>query len=456
MSATAWFSSATCCARDAKALLTAEEVAQRYEGNRRALWPARITWTYTQLAGPVMKSNQAIQADRLRKRLRGDGVFPKERAELIKQLQDLEQMAKDPNAPAPTVVIQDFWTDGRAFQTRTPFAAKVPEGWSFPDVEANEQTLLRELSEIQILSVPDDGAEKGARVWLGDRRKQAGMMHLKQASWGSRQLPPLALAVPYEIESVHPFDQLFAAPIRELAVVGTKSTPSAELLTLERTEIVSGALENLMTDEERRRLAGRVGFFNLQTAWVDPARGCLPVRMEWSQRWTLDGREVFKTPAHIIVENVEIEQVADGVWYPRTSSMTTYAADESQELPKFSLTSILEGRPPSGRSGILQTFEWKVHKVQPRLELAQNFFALPFPNGSIVLDHDKNRLVAVGDRSAVLNRIVAAPGVVTGDQPTSRTFIWLIGANVLVLALIIVAWRMNKKRRPPGASQGSN
>jgi hypothetical protein len=210
----------SCCAQEAAALLTPEEVLRRYESNRRQLWPARVTWTYTMAHGPMVKADYRAHAAELRKKAAENRhLSPKERAELLVQARNEEKSADDPNALVPTVILQDFWTDGRAFQRRIPPAKPLPAGWSFPDVAANEQTLLNELLEIEITSAPD-GPEMGVRSWAGDAGRRVGNVNQPLSPWLNGQLPPLALAVFHDVNAAHPFDQFFAAPVAQLAVVG--------------------------------------------------------------------------------------------------------------------------------------------------------------------------------------------------------------------------------------------
>lgn len=212
-----------------------------------------------------------------------------------------------------------------------------------------------------------------------------------------------------------------------------------------------------LTAEEEARYGGRFRFFDVRTAYVDPERGCIPLRMDWTQRWMFGGRTILQTPAFSTLSNVEIEQVVPGVWYPRSSSMTVYVAENQENVPRVNPDDIVEGKPPqAGPAALYLTTDWKVHNVQAQIELSKDFFALPLPQGTLVMDRTANRLFAVGDRSAVLNQMLAAPGMVGDNSAINRRFVWLIGANVLLLALVVVAWKIGKRRRKSRAPEQSD
>jgi hypothetical protein len=271
--------------------------------------------------------------------------------------------------------------------------------------------------------------------------------------------PPLALEEPYDAQTVHPFDAFFAAPAAELSVQGVQKVGPIDTLVIERREDVSKDIPHFLSSDDARRYGSRLRWYRTCTAWVDRARGCIPVRMEWSSRWTLDGND-FPNPvaalASPVIASVEIEQLASGAWYPRSGTITVYSDEEPvREVP--GVAELIAGKPSARvRQGLDHTITWNASSVRANVELAEGFFALPFPDGALLLDHRNETLTAVGNRTAVLNRLIGLNGPSGDDQagPGGR-FIWLIAGNLLLFGMIFMVWKLGKRWRGSSGDKGA-
>jgi hypothetical protein len=339
----------------------------------------------------------------------------------------------------------EFWSDRVAFQVRTP-AVLVPDrdapgrSFRFPSGAARAENLMTDFHEIAIYNFSGRLSD-GIRFWNGvlDGKPQAAILSsLNPGSVGSH-LPPLALRHPVAGFVQHPFDEFFSQDPQEARVVDRTNLDGRDLYVVEKavTEPNGRTRLRLLVEE-----AGKdINKLTLQTvlrAWIDMDRGCLPLRIEKTERMIYDGRtydDIWANGPSSVIVTHEIEKKAGGGFYPTRVSLVGYGADtRTAKNVSLSFDKMISGLPEMNFVPEREV-QWVAQAVESGRDLT-GFFAFEFPESTVYFDERNSRVVGrtydpLPARGAAA--LARRPGAANGSiRPL------LIAANVVLVALLIL------------------
>jgi hypothetical protein len=190
----------------------------------------------------------------------------------------------------------ELWTDRIGFQVRTPGILVADRDapdrtFTFPTGPDRKAKLERDFKEISVYNFNGNRAD-GIKFWNGvisEKPQGAILSELHETSPG-KWLPPMALREPIAGFILHPFDLFFSGIYDSARVVEQTTLGGREVYLVEKivsmpemaermrilVEHDGGSVEKLLVQE-------------VQRAWVDVSRGCLPLRMELTAQWIYDG-----------------------------------------------------------------------------------------------------------------------------------------------------------------------
>ncbi|MEQ9066854.1 MAG: peptidase M56, partial [Gimesia chilikensis] len=265
-----------------------------------------------------------------------------------------------------------FWTDGRAFHQRRPYQLRqknttLDQGPVWPAENLNQQ-----YNEIELISWSDQN-QPPLRRWYGWEKRQ----QFPQGEIGNelKQISNLKTTAPLGLNEYHwaeelpeySLDACLTKPSHRYRVVGRENRDGRALILV---EFLNEPHEQ--TPERRWRMR----------AWVDPAQGYLPLRIEWGY---IDQENQLAWGLSQHAEVLQVKEV-DGSYYPTRIKYQEYTSDVRKEQEQYEKLKpenrLLENFPvvPTvpGRSTI-----WEVLDIQPQQQIAPETLALRFPEGTV-------------------------------------------------------------------------
>lgn len=435
----------TVAAQDKQALPAAEEILAGYRANFKKLMPVEMTYRVL-----TQDNMNCINEDR--RQLKGlEMLLNMDRAELenafkvVFENTDVNDRQKDEYFRMVTMdfvrkkllvegkltpeAIQSrlkeslaerryFWTDGKSFHQR----------WS-TDEKALEENLKR------------------GPVWPAENLN-THYHAIKMISWSDNKQPPMRhwygngpdnrstrATIGNKLSDINSF--------KTIAPLGLKELPWKE--------IHSYGLDNSMSESPdhyqvigRAKFRGRPvilmdGFFTpggeptelryRMRAWVDPAQGYLPLRMEWAR---VDDANKVVRGLHQETEVLEVKKVADG-YYPVRIKFQEYTFDSlgiEKQIKEIGVEN-LEDRPlpdlplVPGRVKI-----WEATEFTPRKAIDPAVLALEFPKGTLYENEIDGGRYRAGDPKPIPPPLEYAPKLQVGDMaPPLEVASWLDGKS---------------------------
>lgn len=464
---------------------TAADLVAGYHQNFARVRTLRVQARYTERWMANQLKHWEKAAARAEQELQAIDLPAEQRALLLEEVQNNRERARDPLMAEPHYTLQDFWTDGVQFQQRVP---RIAQGWNtpnpkrdgfipgtgvpafpFPDGPATAQNLPTLFRELRIVSY---SRSAGFRSWEGvEREGRYGGWVSTEAKGGIVPFPPLGRP-PLEWganlaqSQWHVFDEFFSRPIEEMRVTGTAVLDGRAVYLLEHWK-KTARLESFMLPELIEKYGADVERFDVVRAWIDPARGCLPLRMEWTAKTQYKGVPLEPLPGAEklkpgrVVEEVKVEALAGGGFYPVSGVIRHYAVDADWSGPFATIEDVIERRAvPVARNVLNQETHWEVLKLQANMPLAEDFFALPFPRNTVYYDADEGRGLVTGTAQDYLDGVVGPPGGEIPDESAARPaqrswwLPWCVGAVVLVCIAWLLRARLRARAAKAAAGEG--
>lgn len=453
---------------------TAADLVAGYQQNFARLRTLRVQVRYTEQWTANQLKHWEKEAARLEQQ--ATHAAADERAGLLVELEGARLRARDPLMGEPHYTLQDFWTDGVQFQQRVPIMA---QGWStprrdgglvadvgmasfrFPDGPAAGEKLALWFRDLLVVSY---STKAGFRSWQGQDR--AGRL----LGWTSAEakgpivaFPPLGRP-PSAWGSVpgrgqwHIFDEFFALPLEEMRVAGTAALEGRTVYLLEHVK--PAPLESCVPPHLLEKYRDRLKRFEVMRAWIDPAQGCLPLRMERTSKTLYQGKLLEPLPGAeklkpgMVVEAVQIQALPGGAYYPVSCVIRNYSMDADWTGPIPTIEDVIERRAVAALQNVLnQETRWEVLKLEENMPIAEDFFALPFPKNTVYYDADQGRGLVTGTAQEYLDGAIGPPGEEIPHQgsarPTQRRWWPLACGGAVVLAC--VAWLVRARLKARGA-----
>lgn len=459
---------------------TVDEVIAGYHQNFARFRTLRVQMRLAERHGANWIKHWQMEADAWEDQSRQPGISAEERARLLAQAEERRKVARHPHIALPHYTLQDFWTDGSSFQQRVPLAAAgwatpalegdflAPPGvmhWTFPDVPPSGDNLATVYHDVQIVSY---APEVGFRAWKG--RANSARPGTGWSSGGSHggltMFPPLGRPPAEWKAMVHIIDEFFALPAEEMRMAGTAELHGRKLCVIEHVKEIG--YQSWLQPHEIDKYAGKIQRFNVVRAWIDPAQGCLPLRIEWDSYLAQGGvpLEVEKTirgprPLWRVLEEIRVSQVDGGGFYPMSGVLRTYGRDVSSDQMPLTVSDILEGRATSWPPAALtEEKSWQVLKLEANVDIPEGFFALPFPQNTLYYDAAQGRGLVTGSAQKYLDGAIGPPGepipVESGPQPPRRRW-WLAACVALVVlagVALVVRARLKSRATKAPATEG--
>ena len=290
-------------------------------------------------------------------------------------------------------------------------------------------------------------------------------------------------------ERVFLTDVFFDMPLENFRLLGTVMSEGDTYFVLENKnifEMYSGLSQSVVGTKYEGADIRRCNVFK---AWISVNKGCIPVRLEKSSHWSVDGRLVgYKESLDFsstlngeLLEIHEINEVSPGFFFPVKASLKIYGITENHRethssAPR-SFVDVLDGLAPTIPIIRIVSREkkWDVVRIIPDVEISEETLKLPFPNGTELYDMRTNKISIVGMTEAEYEQMLRDEeeknlmfGVVPDSgmngvlpDPNSkrnledyipraprgqRTAFLIIGVNLIILALILRYFLLARKR----------
>ena len=282
-----------------------------------------------------------------------------------------------------------FWTDGRAFHQRRPYQLQqknttLEQGPVWPAENLNQH-----YNSIELISWSDQN-QPPLRRWYGKKRNHQlpqGEIgnELKQIS-NLKTTAPLGLQEYYWAEELpeYSLDACLTKPPHRYRVVGREKRDGRTLILVEYLNE-----PHAQSPEKRWRMR----------AWVDPAQGYLPLRIEWGY---VDQENQLARGLSQHAEVLQVKQV-DGSYYPTRIRFQEYTTGTPKKQEQSSQTNEIKiftknlkdfPAPPTvpGRSTT-----WEVLDIHPHQQITPEALALRFPEGTVYENRIDGRTYTIGN-----------------------------------------------------------
>lgn len=431
--------------------IQATDVVAGYRQNFAEFRTLHVQWARVlSNAENFFKHLEAVAHDLERQATR-EGLDAEQRAQLLSQAQTYLEMVSHPKNAAPNALRQDFWTDGTGYQMRlpSPSLGDRQTEWRYPPSVARIDggALLADYKDTAVICF-DGRIEDGFRVWDGYTKGDVHRANIQKSAPDSDEahFPPLGFVNAEWGAHWHPFDDFFAGPIEQLRIVGEEELAGRRTYVIERVS-ENARKELRLKPEHLKKYGDRIRMLDLVRAWVDSARGYLPLRMEWRSDTLLDGRPLAapekEVPSFRSIDNVEIRQVPGTQgYYPVRSAMHLYAVEAGFRGPFVTVGDFLDGQARVVAPVRLhQECHWEVSLVEANRDMS-GLLSLAFPDNTTYYDARQSRGFLTGDAKKLLDDALAKreepprPAIWT----TSRlVVITLVAVGLLALALVPIS-----------------
>ncbi|QDT86003.1 M56 family metallopeptidase [Gimesia chilikensis] len=388
-------------------LPSVEEILNGYRDNLQRLLPLEMTYRITaqENMNCITRDRQSLKAlkhiqnaDRNEVKF-GDKVLSEQEFQMMvdysipQQEMFLQtQLSKEAVRKRLSETVMDqryFWTDGRAFHQRRPYQLRqknttLDQGPVWPAENLNQQ-----YNEIELISWSDQN-QPPLRRWYGRKKRQ----QFPQGEIGNelKQIPHLKTTAPLGLKEYHwaeklpeySLDACLTKPPHRYRVVGRENRDGRTLILVEYLNE-----PHEQSPEKRWRMR----------AWVDPAQGYLPLRIEWGYV-DQEHRLAWGLSQH--AEVLQVKQV-DGSYYPTRIRFQEYTTGTPKKQEQSSQTNEIKiftknlkdfPAPPTvpGRSTT-----WEVLDIHPHQQIAPETLALRFPEETVYENRIDGRTYTIGN-----------------------------------------------------------
>jgi hypothetical protein len=345
------------------------------------------------------------------------------------------------------VICFDYWTDRLTCQVRFWDSSKPGRDGQgeFPSAPLTPRNLETVYQDINIASYLP-GTTPACRIWggisAGGMKTGATHDHAIPQSMGSFLYPPLGVSDRHwGYGAWSEIDKFFGFPPGEMRVV-QKETMEGAACWLVRHVSLQPAGEDLAKH-------GKFQIGMVTRAWIDPRRGCLPVRMDWYSEVYRDGalfRERKPEPYSVLKVNA-IKKIDRGGFYPTEGVTESHVPDPSQPFEPLTGAEFVAGKTLDLQYVMDQSTRWFVKSIEPDAKLPRESLAFEFPDGTNYFDSLRGRTLVKGISEEEYDRLIAGGDDVGGEPPSGSPYrlYLIIAGNIILFAALIAVWR--KRRR---------
>lgn len=230
---------------------------------------------------------------------------------------------------------------------------------------------------------------------------------------------------------LHPMDRFFSDP-DSLTVVGKSQINGYETLVVQRSE-------PLITATSFPELKGRVTSFRITEAWIDPANGFIPRRIQRNARWIVDGKEVahavrYDKPLQPELDEIEIARVDGAGFFPVRGKLKSWVATDEVSP---GILEVVDGKAerPLAHIDLISEIRWEGSATAKAPETVYDLKTI-VPPGVLVADVRTQTVLAQNDQGDLIRARAGQLGV----SPTrSNRHVLLIAAMVLTAIAFVVA-----------------
>ncbi len=272
---------------------------------------------------------------------------------------------------------QFLWTDGKAFHVRRPHDP-TQEETLFP-AEVSTENLPKHFEKIALASW-SQANNPPLRCWFGTAAGGRVCTALNNC-FSMTSFAPLGFVRGDWTHSWdwHELDQFMAADPAQLKVVKRVAVRKRTMY------LVEGILEN----------PRQIGVREHVRAWIDPARGCLPLRIEWRY---VDANDKEAANLHRDLQLLDVKQ-GGGNFYPTKIRRRDFIPDEmaieKQRQELAAGKSSQEAPAPPMVPGV--TTVWQITKIIPHKAVDEATLALEFPTGTLYANAVDQKMYRAGD-----------------------------------------------------------
>ncbi|WP_339730508.1 M56 family metallopeptidase [uncultured Gimesia sp.] len=435
----------TVAAQDKRALPAAEEILAGYRANFKKLMPVEMTYRVL-----TQENMNCINEDR--RQLKGlEMLLNMDRAELenafkvVFENTDVNARQKDEYFRALTMdfvrkkllfegnltpeAIQSrlkeslaerryLWTDGKSFHQRWSTDEKALEANLKRGPVWPAENLNTHYHAIKMISWSDN-QQLPMRHWYGngpDNRSTRATIGNKLSGINSfKTIAPLGLKeLPWKEIHSYGLDNSMSESPDHYQVIGRAKFRGRPVILMDGFFTPGGEPTEL-----RYRMR----------AWVDPAQGYLPLRMEWA---LVDDANKVVRGLHQETEVLEVKKVADG-YYPVRIKFQEYTFDSlgiEKQIKEIGVENLGDRPLPDlplvpGRVKI-----WEATEFTPRKAIDPATLALEFPKGTLYENEIDGGRYRAGDPKPIPPPLEYTPKLQVGDiAPPLEVASWLDGKS---------------------------
>jgi thiol-disulfide isomerase/thioredoxin len=363
----------------ASGLPTAAEILEKHRENRRRLSPLHLQMLHVyHRIEPEAHYVQHLGEKRARR-------------QIIKPLRIVEPL--------------EFFVRGKQCQRRQPNQIERTDAaaaaWRFPTERLSAESLLTVYRSVNIFSCSPTSSPP-VRVWEGaDHPAYISQLHLDDSLLHA---PAMVDVGHGEFTTLHPIDAFFSLPADEYHVVRQEIIDGRELTvvqlgtahgdplqqaarrTIEFEGKVQAAIAKAPPDSREVVVESGPAVFNPAHAggrpgtwaWIDLARGALPMRIE--------------TPLAEVMITERIAELSSGAFYPAKTVFESRRADPKKPISSEQWAEIAAGKRKPDLI-VHNRMSWDCSLVELIPDLDDRFFILPFPPGQQIWDQDTEKVV---------------------------------------------------------------
>lgn len=260
-------------------------------------------------------------------------------------------------------------------------------------------------------------------------------------------LPPLA-NVPIEYGGpIHPIDEFFQFPESNYRIA---DHPVPDDLP-EETVVLELVRENTdarsyLTEPQLLKYADRLKRVSIARAFINPDQGFLPLRIEWDNKFMLDGKPLAtghesSSQPYQLMSDVKIVEIDDGGFYPMSGSIEHRHMDPEYDGPIVTIGQFLEGAKLLNIPTKTQEIDrWEILEINAD---AVPSYDIEFPVATRIYDEVTASSLVTGNVDLLIKQVAGNP---TMPESQISWFFW--GNTALCITLILIFFiRMWSRRR---------
>lgn len=357
-------------------------------------------------------------------------------------------------------VLEDYWTDRKRFLLRMPKSFSEGQSYVPSDTVITPDVLLSVYRDTFVFSYGSTSAN-GFRWWSGVEKDGQGGGVTGVGSVADRiglfLFPPLGATDPtWGPEGIrHAIDVFFADGTESLSVVGTIRVDNVETVVAQRTVYAAAPAV------QQREVKGKLEIAQVTTAWIDMQRGCLPVRMDQTNCFVLDGNPLGRTDTQKALDPAKrpetdfavvvsrIERSDGGAFYPSGGYTVQRCVSPEYKGPFNDMQGVIQGKTIAIPMVDLQRMTWRTHSIRPDVAMDEETLALAFPPGTRYVDTSRNRGMVEGMAEEALDRLLeqergVPPSFATGSHLLKSV---LALANLLLIGILVYVFWLRRRKR---------